>query len=406
MATFKAIVLKGKRDQKSDGTSNIKIRITHNRQIATIPTDLYIRTNDMDNKSGWAKQGAESESFINMRISQLLSKYRTKFIELGDRSEFMSAGEVRNYIISGKSNNRKIDFFEFIDDFISTTKVKGTADQYSFLKQSLNNFTGDKLPVSEITLSFLFRYEAWMRSNGAKNGIINYMTTFRSLFNKCRDHYNNEDSGQLLIPNYPFRKYQMPQRTKNSKEHHLTIDQIKRLRDYHTKDPREQFARDMFLLMFYLIGIEAKDLFYLGKAHSGRVFYDRFKTGREYSIRLEPEALKIINRYKGEKKLINASERFELHKSFYREINAQLSGDKSHDITGIFKKLGLGIKPTTKWARHSWATIARNDCGINKDDVALCLGHEDADNRVTDVYIKYDYSIVDRCNRQVIDSIT
>jgi hypothetical protein len=61
--------------------------------------------------------------------------------------------------------------------------------------------------------------------------------------------------------------------------------------------------------------------------------------------------------------------------------------------------------PTTKWARHTWATIARNECKISKDDVALCLGHEDEDNNVTDMYIKYDYSIIDVCNRKVIDMI-
>ncbi len=68
-------------------------------------------------------------------------------------------------------------------------------------------------------------------------------------------------------------------------------------------------------------------------------------------------------------------------------------------------KIGIRNKVTTKWARHTWATIARNECRINKDDVALYLGHEDEDNNVTDMYIKYDYSIIDESNRKVIDFI-
>lgn len=60
---------------------------------------------------------------------------------------------------------------------------------------------------------------------------------------------------------------------------------------------------------------------------------------------------------------------------------------------------------STNWARHTWATIARNDCRINKDDVALCLGHEDTDNKVTDIYIDYDYSIIDESNRKVLDKL-
>jgi integrase len=159
------------------------------------------------------------------------------------------------------------------------------------------------------------------------------------------------------------------------------------------------------LLMFYLIGIEAKDLFYLKKPINGRVSYTRFKTGRELSIKLEPEAIEIINRYPGEKLLLNVSERFALHKNFFRAVNNHLSGENSHKIEGVFPKLKIAKHPTTKWARHSWATIARNECKISKDDVALCLGHEDEDNNVTDMYIKYDYSIIDESNRKVLDII-
>lgn len=86
--------------------------------------------------------------------------------------------------------------------------------------------------------------------------------------------------------------------------------------------------------------------------------------------------------------LLNVSDRFKHNKSFYRAINNYLHGDKSHNIEGIFPKLGINKPVTTKWAKHAWATIARNDFRINKDDVALCLGHEDSDNRVTDMYVK------------------
>jgi len=68
----------------------------------------------------------------------------------------------------------------------------------------------------------------------------------------------------------------------------------------------------------------------------------------------------------------------------------QTNGSKIRKVKGIFPKLGIDKPVTTKWARHSWATIARKNCRISKDDVALCLGHEDADNLVTDIYINYE----------------
>jgi hypothetical protein len=35
----------------------------------------------------------------------------------------------------------------------------------------------------------------------------------------------------------------------------------------------------------------------------------------------------------------------------------------------------------------------------------LCLGHKDMDNRVTDIYIRYDHTIQDAANRKVLDKL-
>ena len=404
MATYKAVVLKGTNDKKSDGTTNIKIRITKGKSTNYLATDMFVLPSYMDNKAGAVRLGP-SKDFINTRIAGLLKTYREKDMELGDQLDYMTVSEIKQHLLSGKSKAKEIDFFEFTGEYIKTVTVKGTLDQYKALVASLKIFNGEKLPVTEITVNFLMRYEMYLRSRKVGNGIINYMRTFRALFNKCRDHFNDEDSGRLLVNHYPFKKYTFPKRTTDARDHVLTLAELRLLINYQPENPGEVFSKYMFLLMIYLIGIEAKDLFYLGKLQKGRIVYNRFKTNRAHSIFIEPEALEIIERYKGNQFLMNISERFEHHKSFYRAVNNYLTGEKSHNIKGMLPKLGIRKKVTTKWARHTWATIARNDCRINKDDVALCLGHEDIDNQVTDMYVKYDYSIIDEANRKVIDLI-
>jgi site-specific recombinase XerD len=124
---------------------------------------------------------------------------------------------------------------------------------------------------------------------------------------------------------------------------------------------------------------------------------------------LEPEAIEIIERYKGRDFLLNISEKYGNHLDMIKYINMELKtiGKAIQDtLSELDEKAIFPTEITSNWARHSWATIARNDCKINKDDVALCLGHEDMDNKVTDIYIKYDYSIIDRSNRKVIDKLT
>lgn len=69
------------------------------------------------------------------------------------------------------------------------------------------------------------------------------------------------------------------------------------------------------------------------------------------------------------------------------------------------KKIGgiLGIDDLEFYAaRHSWATIARNDLRINKYVVHEALNHVDDAMKVTDMYLEKDYSQNDDANRRVI----
>ena len=60
--------------------------------------------------------------------------------------------------------------------------------------------------------------------------------------------------------------------------------------------------------------------------------------------------------------------------------------------------------PALYIARHSWATIAYNDCNIPVDVISQALGHS-IGNKVTMVYINTDSKKVDAANRKVIDFI-
>lgn len=56
-------------------------------------------------------------------------------------------------------------------------------------------------------------------------------------------------------------------------------------------------------------------------------------------------------------------------------------------------------------ARHSWATIARNDADIDKYTVHTALNHVDEEMKTTDIYIKKSWDPIDRANRKVLDLV-
>ena len=61
---------------------------------------------------------------------------------------------------------------------------------------------------------------------------------------------------------------------------------------------------------------------------------------------------------------------------------------------------------TTYHARHTWATLARNDVGVTLGDVGEALNHSPrGSDRVTDIYVERDFSRVWDTNRKVVDLV-
>lgn len=406
MATFQSIILKGNVHIRQDETTNIKIRISHKGKTAYISTDLYVHHKKF--RKGHAT-GANAD-FINTRLRDELQRYTKNYMKLGSLPDKLTVHELREKV-SVDPELQEIDFLEFAENYRQELIATGRDGSARGLKGVIFNLRKFRptLMVSQITLRFLDDFYDYLTRQGVRNARDNYMREFRLLFREAVNRYNDEDRGIIRIPNYPFRAFKFQKIKKEKRHRSLTVDQLRAIYKFLPERERQQMATDMLMLMFCLIGINTKDLYYLLPANKhGRVKYRRSKTGREYSIKLEPEAQEIIQRYKGEKWLINASQRYSDYLNWQKYINYELKlvcGAILEKMKESDPKAEFPQAVATNWARHTWATIARNDCRIDKDDVALCLGHEDTDNKVTDVYIRYDYSIIDESNRKVLDKI-
>ena len=417
MATFRAVVLKGENHVKTDSTTNVKIRVTHNRKADYISTDLYVSP-DMF-KNGQAT-GANSD-FLNMRITDYIGIYQRRYLDLGNMVINMTVKELKNELLKDKTEG--IDFLKFAEDYQKKLLLENRHGSIRAVRGLLSNLKKykSKILFSDITANFLTGFENFLNHNGVGTGVETYVSRLRLIFNKGREYYNDEDRGIIRIVNYPFKKYKVNQtkdkrKSKNTaRNNSLDLQQTKSLIEYKPITGREQLAQTVFLLMISLIGPNSKDLYYLPKPNkNGRIRYERFKTGKEFAIRWEPEAQELAGKYPGENTLINAINDYSDYLNFQKAINLGLKSicnnirkQEIHKMkeAGESREPHFPAKITSNWARHTWATIARNNCRVPKDDVALSLGHEDPDNKVTDMYIKYDYSIIDEANRKVLDLV-
>ena len=130
MATFKAIVFKG--HLKQDGTSNIKIRIYHNRESQYIATCYFIQPEGMDGVGRILPNVANGE-MIEYEINAYIQKIRREYLKLGqDRTQFMSCKDLKEQIEKSLAPDAEfIDFVEFAQNIVIQTKKKRTAEWYS-----------------------------------------------------------------------------------------------------------------------------------------------------------------------------------------------------------------------------------------------------------------------------------
>jgi len=143
--------------------------------------------------------------------------------------------------------------------------------------------------------------------------------------------------------------------------------------------------------------LKVKDL------HKDRLLYRRAKTGINFSIKLLPEALEIIDRYIDKSKpnsfifpaVQHEAKKFAEYKNAMRLTNKKLNK--------VGKLANCSIPITTYVARHSWATIAKRG-GIPTSIISEGMGH--ATEHITQVYLdSFGREVLDEANKKIIGLI-
>ena len=291
-------------------------------------------------------------------------------------------------------------FLRRFRDYTESREAEGTREKYRQTLQKMADFDKDlgRRTFEEITRHWLSGFDRYMaRTAPSANARAIHLRNIRAVFNDALD--------DEIITCYPFRKFKI--KTVKTRKRSLTAEQLRQLISY----PVEEYQiiyRDMFMLMFYMIGINAVDLF-LSRPYAianGRLEYTRAKTKRLYSIKVEDEAADIIEKYKGQDFLINIMDGRANYVDFLHRM------DKALKQIGPVQRQGRGGKKirtplfpelSQYWCRHTWATIAA-ELDIPKETIAAGLGH-DLGNPTTSIYINFDMKKVDEANRRVIDYV-
>jgi integrase len=309
--------------------------------------------------------------------------------------------EVKKFLVS---DSGAISFSDFANMYVNRMRNDGRdkpAANYTTALHSLERYFGKRqIDFSDITSKML---REWIRSlSETKRAKEMYPVIIKKLFDEGCMEYNDYERNIIRIPGQPFRAVRIP-RADMPRERCLEVEALRRILDGKPAFSREELAHDVAMLVFCLAGINAVDLYNLEKREftGGKICYNRTKTERERTdraymeIAVREEILPLFEKYKGAKYLFNFRERYSDPDNFSRAVNTGLRSLCTRAGTQVI---------TVYWLRHTWATVAKNECGASTELVAFALNHVSA-HRVTEGYIRRDYSPVDALNGKVLQRV-
>lgn len=380
--------------RKNEGKGyTVRVILSYNQRKLAVSTNVFVMNAAHFNKNLFLSKDEPDYKIKNLKLGTIICKVRRFILDynpLPEKDSFLENKVIS--IVKGKEKEEIKTFIDYIDEYIALKSNDGTKSVYEQTKRKILLFDPD-CTFESMDRKWLTEFEKWMAQTMKINAYAIHLRNIRAVFNYAID--------EEITTLYPFRKFKI--KHEETRKRCLTVEQLRILRDYPVEEYQEKY-RDMFMLMFYLIGINAADLFSLTDiTPDGRIEYYRAKTHRLYSIKVESEAMEIINKYKGRKYLLNVLDDYRNYKDFLHHMNDELKkiGKVERSGRGGAKTLSpLFPDLSSYWSRHTWATFAA-ELDISKETIGKALGH--ADSSVTDIYINFDQTKIDDANRKVID---
>ena len=418
MLTFKAEVLKSKK--RSDGTYNVKIRMTYNREVKRLSTNIFVKQEDLT-KSFKLK----NPKFIK-EADTIVRYYQEVCARLQLDINHYTLDDIIAHLKGEQIKSQEIDFIQFSREWITHATIKG-AENYTTAVNALVAFLGqEELKISQLTKGLLERFASYINARRevkvkelirqgkrvpSNRALSLYLGSIRHLFNEAKKHYNDYDRNIILIGSSPFENFKIPKQEATRKRA-ISADLIRQIYKlpylYNSRGKETQgrynLAKDCFILSFCLIGINSADLYNCSELDSNVITYYRTKTTSrrvdkaKMQVKVPALIMPLLKKYRDIKgqRIFNFYHHYSTADSFNKAINYGL------------KEIGklIGVDDLEYYAaRHSWATLAVNKVGIDKYTVHSALNHIDEAMKVTDIYIERDFEPENEANRLVMEYV-
>lgn len=386
-----------------DSEGTIYYQLIRDRKVRQLNTLYRVYPAEWDEKRGSviASRGSKRKREV-VSIREHIRYDLERLVKIERQLEARGLGySVDEIIEEFRRYKSEYTLFNYMESVIDGLKSNGkirTSETYRAALLSFRKFRDNEdIMLDNINTTVIERFESWHRRRGnVPNTISFYVRIIRAVYNRAVD-------AEIIENRHPFRHvYTGIDKTVKRALPLAKVKQIKTLNLAFM--PPLDYARDMFMISFYLRGMSFIDMAFLKKSdlRDGYVMYRRRKTGQRLTIKWTKEMQKIIDKYPE-----NSSEyllpviRSKVDDELYEYRNIGYNINRS--LKRIGHMIGMTIPLTLYVARHSWASAARSK-GIPVSVISEGMGHDN--ESTTRIYLaSIDTSEVDKANNVIIRAV-
>lgn len=378
---------------RANGSHTLRIAISHNGETR------YLRTRFVIPSEKNLKQGTvvnlPNATYINQQIRTLQNKIYTIYDGLEDKDAYSCSQLLK--VIRHKMNRGSIRTIEEINNEMLRIKEhtwsEGTIRLHKDGYKRFIGYAGKDFILSMLDSAMVFAYKKHLQEQGLSEttigiriGVLRRITYFATTHGYAK----------FDIP--PFFDYREP--IPVARDLALQLDQLREIRDMEINHKWKSCARDIFMLSFYLCGMNLGDML-VQDFRKPTVRFIRLKTksrrnpNEQTEFTIQPEARAIIDKYmtpdghlmffgRVTKKSIQ-----HITDDYLREIRSELNFDRL-----VFYS-----------ARKTFAQLA-NELMIKDTIIEYCIGDAPSNPRkALKFYITITKRIADKAIRKIFDAV-
>lgn len=361
MANISAVIVPAK--VLKGGKHKIRIAVSHNSKTRYIVTDITIDS-DKEFKDGRIVKRPDA-AMKNVKLRGLLDKYQEAIYDTSFIGS-MSCEELVEHLKNIDKRNRRT-IRSICEEYLAVHDLKpASVAHYRYNLTVILSYFGEDMLIENLNYSYIVGLEKYLRKKGNSSHTIRdkqiFLMGLYTFAQRC-----------MYIPMTvsPWNGYKLPEA--NVRDSWLTLEEVAMIRDLPIRCRARSIVRDIFMLSYYLGGINIIDLVSINfNDCKRRLIYERTKTENRSKVNkfvefdMPDEALEIIDKYKMPDGTIRKYSTLRT-KCFRSTVD--------YHMRRLAEQVGIKNRLIFYSARKSFAQHAL-DVGVEQSTIDFILGHK------------------------------